>query len=27
MAPVVADLSADDILNLAAYLTSLPPTP
>jgi cytochrome c553 len=27
MAPVVAALSADDILNLAAYLSSLPPTP
>jgi len=27
MAPVVADLSADDILNLAAYLSSLPPVP
>ena len=27
MAPVVASLGADDILNLAAYLTSLEPTP
>jgi cytochrome c553 len=27
MAPVVAQLSADDILNLAAYLTSLEPLP
>jgi cytochrome c553 len=27
MAPVVAELNADDILNLSAYLTSLPPTP
>ena len=25
MAPVVASLTADDILNLAAYLSSLPP--
>lgn len=27
MAPIVAELSADDILNVSAYLTSLPPTP
>jgi cytochrome c553 len=27
MAPVAASLSADDILNLSAYLASLPPTP
>ncbi|MEO6081469.1 MAG: c-type cytochrome [Steroidobacteraceae bacterium] len=27
MAPVVAGLSADDILNLSAYLASLPPVP
>jgi cytochrome c553 len=27
MMPVVAELTADDILNLAAYLTSLKPTP
>jgi cytochrome c553 len=27
MAPVVASLSADDILNLAAYLASLEPQP
>jgi cytochrome c553 len=25
MAPVVAKLTADDILNLSAYLASLPP--
>jgi len=27
MAPVVANLTADDILNLSAYLSSLPPAP
>jgi len=27
MGPVVANLTADDILNLAAYLSSLPPSP
>jgi cytochrome c553 len=27
MAPVVVSLSAEDILNLAAYLASLEPTP
>jgi cytochrome c553 len=27
MQPVVAELTADDILNLSAYLSSLPPSP